>query len=146
MMEILMPVLKSLTFTAVPTRVDDPILIRRTKLVGRLEEQRTLLQNPSYSRTVQRTIEEGGEKRRVDKQQRVRPWWRNDTAGNIVMSVYYGAKPIEFEKGKAGIAVASKEKLPSLIETLITAVRNGELDEVLKAVSKPKTARARKAA
>jgi hypothetical protein len=34
-------------------------------------------------------------------------------------------RTIEFEKGKAGIAVA----LPALIDTLITAVRHGELDE-----------------
>jgi hypothetical protein len=40
-------------------------------------------------------------------------------------------KPIEFEKGKAAIAVPSLDKLPSVIDTLITAVRNGELDEML---------------
>jgi hypothetical protein len=38
-------------------------------------------------------------------------------------------KPIEFEKGKAAIAVPSLDKLPSVIDTLITAVLNGELDE-----------------
>ena len=141
-----MPVLKSLTFTAVPTRVDDPVLIRRAKLISRLEEQRTLFQNPSYTRTVQRSVQEGGEKKRVEKQQRVRPWWRNDAAGNLVMSVYHGTKPVEFEKGKAGVAVPSKEKLPALIETLITAVRNGELDEVLTNAAKPKTPKARRAA
>jgi len=45
------------------------------------------------------------------------------------MSVKFGAKPIEFEKGKAGIVVGSKEKLPALIDTLISAVRAGELDD-----------------
>ena len=34
-------------------------------------------------------------------------------------------------KGKAAIAVPSLDKLPSVIDTLITAVRNGELDEQL---------------
>jgi hypothetical protein len=34
-------------------------------------------------------------------------------------------KPIEFDKGKSGIAVASVEKLPGMIDTLIGAVRNG---------------------
>lgn len=141
-----MPVLKSLTFTAIPTRMEDPVLLRRVKLVSRLEEQKTLYQNPAYTRTVQRSVEEGGEKRRVEKQQRVRPWWRTDAAGNIVLSVYHGTKPVEFEKGKAGVAVPSKEKLPALIETLITAVRNGELDEVLKNASKPRTPKVRRAA
>jgi hypothetical protein len=146
MMEILMPVLKSLTFTAVPTRVDDPVLFRRAKLISRLEEQRTLFQNPTHTRTVQRSVEEGGEKKRVEKQQRVRPWWRTDATGNLVMSIYHGSKPIEFEKGKAGVAVQSKEKLPALIETLITAIRSGELDEVLANASKSKTPKARRAA
>jgi hypothetical protein len=40
-----------------------------------------------------------------------------------------GLKPIEFEKGKPAIAVQSLDKLPSVIDTLITAVRNGELDQ-----------------
>ena len=38
-----MPVLKSLTFTAVPARGHDPVAARRTKLVERLEEQKRLL-------------------------------------------------------------------------------------------------------
>jgi hypothetical protein len=46
------------------------------------------------------------------------------------MSIKFGAKPIEFEKGKAGIVVPSKDKLPVVIDTLISAVRAGELDEL----------------
>jgi hypothetical protein len=37
-------------------------------------------------------------------------------------------KPIEFKKGKAAIAVPSLDRLPSVIDTLIAAVRKGELD------------------
>jgi hypothetical protein len=94
-----MPILKNLTFTSVPARSHDPVANRRAKLVGRLEEQRLLLQNPSYVRIVQRWSGKGDERRQVEKQQRVRPWWRADAAGGLVMSVYYGTKPIEFEKG-----------------------------------------------
>ena len=39
------------------------------------------------------------------------------------MSIKFGAKPVEFEKGKAGIVVGSKYKLPALIDALIAAVR-----------------------
>ena len=42
-----------------------------------------------------------------------------------------GHKPVEFEKGKSAIAVPSLEKLPSVIDTLIDAIRNGELDDQL---------------
>jgi len=142
-----MPVLKSLTFTAVPARSHDPVANRRAKLVARLEEQRLLLQNASYVRTVQRWTGKGDERRQVEKQQRVRPWWRADAAGNVVMSVYYGTKPIEFEKGKAGIVVASKDKLPALIDALIGAAKAGELDALMAASGKPVGApKARRAA
>ena len=40
-------------------------------------------------------------------------------------------QPIEFDKGRAATAVSSLDKLPSVIDTLIAAARNGELDEQL---------------
>ena len=43
----------------------------------------------------------------------------------------YGFKSIEFEKGKAGITVPAKEKLTGVIDTMIAAVRAGELDTIL---------------
>ena len=142
-----MPILKSLTFTTVPARSHDPIANRRTKLAERLEEQKKLLANPSYVRTVQRWTGKGDERRQVEKQQRVRPWWRADANGNVVLSVYYGTKPIEFEKGKAGIAVASRDKLPSLIDALVAAAKAGELDGLIAASGKPVGApKARRAA
>jgi len=47
-----------------------------------------------------------------------------------------GSKRIEFEKGKAAIAVGTLEKLPAVVDALIKAVRAGELDEQLKQLSK----------
>jgi hypothetical protein len=58
------------------------------------------------------------------------------SVGQVVMSIKFGAKPIEFEKGKAGIAVPSKDKLPSVIDTLIAAVRAGELDDLFSQAAK----------
>ena len=49
-----MPILKSLTFTNLPVRSHDPVANRRAKLVNRLEEQRQLLQDPSYVRVSPR--------------------------------------------------------------------------------------------
>ena len=82
----------------------------------------------------------------VEKQQRVPLWWRQHPNGSYALFVRSGLKPIEFEKGKAAIAVPSLDKLPSVIDTLITAVRSGELDEQLvqgskgEMVKKPKAA------
>src|SRR5262249_26119037 len=51
-----MPILKNLTFTAVPTRNQDPVANRRDKLVERLEEQKALVANASYVRKTQQTV------------------------------------------------------------------------------------------
>ena len=105
--------------------------MRRAKFVAKLEEQKPLLKDPNHVRTVQRWTKVNRERQATTKQQAVRPWWKTDASGQVVMSVKFGAKPIEFEKGKAGIVVGSKEKLPALIDTLIAAVRAGELDDPL---------------
>src|SRR5262245_31889109 len=145
-MGITMPILKSLTFTAVPTRGHDPVANRRAKLIERLEEQKALNVNASYVRKTQRWVGKGDDRRQVEKQQRVRPWWRTDATGALIMSVFHGTKPIEFEKGKAGIAVASREKLPALIDSLIGAVRAGEFDDLLARVKPVGIPKARRAA
>src|SRR5256885_1366132 len=121
--DLTMPILKSLTFTNLPARSHDPVANRRAKLVGGLEEQRQLLQAASIVGVVQRWTGKGDEGGQVEKKQSVRPWWRADSAGNVVLCVYHGTKPIEFEKGKAGIAVPSREKLPALIDALIAATK-----------------------
>ena len=142
-----MSILKNVSFIAVPARRRDPVAFRRIKLVERLEEQKRLLAEPSYVRVIQRWTGKGDQRRQVERQQRVRPWWRNDGAGHVVMAVYHGARPIEFEKGKAGIAVQTKDKLPALIDQLIAAVQAGELDELLAKSAKPVgAAKARRAA
>jgi hypothetical protein len=141
-----MPVLKSLSFIALPKSGNDPVQMRRAKFVTKLEEQKQLLKDPNHVRTVQRWAKVNGERQATTKQQAVRPWWKTDPSGHVVMSVKFGAKPIEFEKGKAGIAVGPKEKLPAVIDALIAAVRAGELDDLFTqaaktgAVGKPRKA------
>jgi hypothetical protein len=142
-----MPVLKSLSFTALPKSGNDPVQMRRAKFVAKLEEQKQLLKDPNHVRTVQRWTKVDGERQATTKQQAVRPWWKTDPSGQVVMSIKFGAKPVEFEKGKAGIVVGSKEKLPALIDTLIAAVRAGELDDLFSQAAKTGTiGKARKAA
>jgi hypothetical protein len=113
-----MPVLKSLSFTSLPKAGNDPVQLRRAKFVAKLEEQKLLLKDPNHVRTVQRWTKVNGERQATTKQQAVRPWWKTDPTGQVVMSVKFSAKPIEFEKGKAGIVVPSKDKLPAVIDTL----------------------------
>ena len=106
-----------------------------SRCAGPRSSQR-LLNDPNHVRTVQRWTEVNGERQATTKQQAVRPWWKTDPSGPVVMSIKFGAKPIEFEKGKAGIVVPSKDKLPTVIDTLIAAVRAGELDELFSQAAK----------
>ena len=76
----------------------------------------------------------------IDRQHRILPWWRVNPDGSYAFFVRLGSKPIEFEKGKNAIAVSSLDKIPLVIDILITAVRNGELDDQLAQAKKLPTA------
>src|SRR5262247_1747684 len=108
-------------------------------MIARLEEQKLLLSDPNYIRTLRTWVKKNGKLTPVDKQQRVLPWWRVNADGSYVFFIRLGSKPIEFEKGKNAIAVPSLDKVPLVIDILITAVRNGELDEQLAQTKKPAT-------
>jgi len=121
-----MSALKSLTFTTLPTQGANPILDRRAKIIPRLVEQKLLLADPNYARTVRAWVKKDGEKSVVEKRQRVLPW---SLAPNrsYVFFVRAGWKSVEFEKGKPAIAVPSLDKLPSIIDTLIAAFATANL-------------------
>jgi hypothetical protein len=128
-------ILKSLTFVPQPKPNSD--LVKRERMISRLEDQKKLLADPTFVRCVKRwERKEGGEKVLIEKPLRTSKWWQTDQNGGYVMTVKVGPKRIEFEKGKAAIAVGSLEKLPTVIDTLIKAVRAGELDDHLNQSSK----------
>jgi len=131
------PILKSFTFVPQPKPSSDPLIIKRDRMIARLEDQKKLLADPNFVRTVKRwERKEGGEKVLLERPLRTSKWWQPDQSGGYVMTVKVGSKRIEFEKGKAAIAVGTLEKLPGVIDALIKAVRAGELDEQLGQASK----------
>src|SRR5262249_25958719 len=120
---------------------------RRARVIERLEEQKRLLNDPNYTRTVRTWIKKDGDKTPAEKAQRVAPWWRMAPNGSVAFFIRAGLKQVEFEKGKSAISVPSLDKLPSVIDGLIGAVGNGELDEQLAHASKASSVRkARRAA
>jgi hypothetical protein len=115
--------------------------------VRRLEQQKALALDPTYTLTVQKWVKtEDGSKELRQVRKRVGPWWREDVLGNIALTVRAGGRAIEFEKGKTAIVVPGLDQLGPTIETVIAAVRAGELDELLsqqaKARDLPKSKRA----
>lgn len=125
--------LKSLTFTVSPQQIArNPKLIRRQKLVDRLEDQLRLAKDPSYAPVIRRwKRSEDGPKVPVDLHRQIRQWWRPDGAGNLVLVLRSGLKTLELEKGKPAVVVGPPERLVGVIETLIAAAKAGELDAAL---------------
>jgi hypothetical protein len=125
--------LKSLTLCVAPTPgTENPIIRKRLKLIERLEQQRRLAKDPTFSISVNRTIKSPeGVKSVIERQKRVKAWWRKDETGQVVMSLIVGFKVIEIEKGKSGILVGSLDQMDSVITTIIDAVQAGELDQHL---------------
>lgn len=71
---------------------------------------------------------------------RLRRWWQEDTLGTIALTVRYRAEPIEFKKGKRSVIVPAKEQLVDTIDTIIAAVKAGELDPHLAQQAKARVA------
>jgi len=132
-MEEVMSALKGLTFTAKSTASANPTMDRRTRLIAKLEEQKSLAGDSKFTRTVRRRVKEGDTSKLVEKATKVLPWWK--PVGNGVEFKIRLGKFVEFEKGKTAIVVPSADKLATVIDTLIAAVRAGELDQQIAAAS-----------
>ena len=125
--------LNALAFVSVPKHSAlSPLQVRRNRLIERLAEQKRLICDPSYAPVVKRWKKTpDGSKALVDHYRRLKPWWKIDDAGNVVLTIKIGLRTLEFEKGKTGIAVGAPERLESVLDTLIAATRAGELDRFL---------------
>jgi hypothetical protein len=132
-----MAYLKSLTFTVAPQQIArNPKLVRRQRLIDRLEEQQKLATDPSFTVLVRRWVKDpDGIKQPVDRHRRVMPWWKADGAGNLVLVLKSGLKTLEIEKGKPGIVVGAPGRLEAVLATLVAAAKAGELDAALDAAS-----------
>ena len=101
-------ILKQLKLTAVPSG-SNPVMDQRMRLIRRLEEQKQLASDPAYIRVTRRWTGKGDARRQVEKTQRVSPWWKELPDGSVIMTLRVGFSAVEIEKGKAGIAVPSRQ-------------------------------------
>jgi hypothetical protein len=127
-----MKILKSLTFGVFNRGSQNPVLARRSKLIHRIEQQKRLALDANYIIPVSKWVRnEAGNKELVQLQKRVRPRWREDALGTVGLTVRYGAKALELEKGKTSIIVPNKDQLVATLDTVIAGAKAGELDEHL---------------
>lgn len=140
-----MSVLKGLTFTAVPRNMGlTPEQHRRAKLAAHLREQLDIAKAQADGRihvVKKRRWEytEDGQKHLTEVDKRLKQWWKAQPDGKVVLTVRYGSKPLEFEKGKGAIVLKGMEELVALFPKLIDAAEAGEFDNFISAAGKPKT-------
>ena len=126
-----MSFLKTLTFTTANDLAPSLIEKKRYKLIKALNEQLSLLENPSFSKTRKKWVMIDGEKVLTQKNMPIRPWWKETLDGKVALTVRSGLKRLEFEKGKSAIVVANLETLAKILKGLLDAVKIGELDHLL---------------
>lgn len=118
-----------------------PIVQRRNKVIKRIFEQIQLAtaaqEGKTYAPTKLRTVknDETGETTTMQVPKRIKEWWFVTEAGKLCVSLKYGAKVVEFSKGKTAVELANQNELVQTLEALKKAVEGGELDAQLEAVS-----------
>lgn len=113
---------------------------RRAKIIEKLEEQlgmaEALIKGETYTKTRRIYVTaEDGSRQLAERPKRMKPWWWHDVTGNFSITVRYGARPIELQKGRTAVEVGKRDNLVGTIRTVIEAVRAGELDEAIAAVA-----------
>src|SRR5262245_53010456 len=101
--EMMTSFLKSLKFTIAPKAEANPIVQRRSEIVKRLEDQKKLVADPDFAKTVK--------VKGVAKQQKVMPMWRSEPDGTYAFVLRVGFSPVEWAPGKTAIVVPSLDKL-----------------------------------
>ncbi len=127
--------LKALKLTsAVPVRAAvNPVQRAREKIIAALAEQTQMAEakiaGQAFTPThVVRRKNAEGVRVEVEAPKRVRQGWFIDGNGKVFFALRYAGKTIEFAKDKNAIEVGELTSLPKIIDTLIEAVRAGELD------------------
>jgi len=113
-----------------------PVVQRRNKLIAKLWEQEQLvkarLENSAFVVKKHRTvIDLDGNRKRIEVDKRLKPWWFQDHDGQLCFSMRYGAKQLEIKPGRSTIAVKDFDELLSTLALIKSAVAKGSLDAAI---------------
>lgn len=126
--------------TARKPRALPDVVKRRNKLLRKLTEQRELalaqLEGRAYAPKRLRIIKDADGQRIVREMPvRIKAWWWTGEKNETLLSIFYGGKTLELAKGKTAIEVADSKQLVAVIDTVIAATQNAELDVLVEAAS-----------
>jgi hypothetical protein len=119
-----------------PTQLTE-VQVRRNKLGRAIWSQiqlaTALQRGEQYTEKRFRTLRDKhtGETKNVELHRRIRQMWFTADNGRVCLQIRYGSKILEFAKGKNAIEVGSADELISALNTLKSAIENGELDNQL---------------
>ena len=105
-----------------------PMVSRRNKLTGKLEDQiryaKALTAGETYAAKRVRFVrdENSGERKQVEIATCVKQWWWTASNGKVMLALRYGSKAIELAKGKNAIELGGMDDLIGALETVKAAV------------------------
>ncbi len=117
-----------------------PVQQRRNKLATKVWEQiqfaRAQQNGENFTVKKFKSVKDHeGNRKSVEINKRVRPWWYVAQDGKVCLNIRYGARLIEFVKGKSAVEVNSPEELIKALEIIKVAVEAGELDTQIEQAS-----------
>lgn len=127
--------------TARKPRALPEVVKRRSKLLGKLAEQKELAmamaQGRNYTPMRLRTVLDAASGRRVVRELpvRIKPWWWLGERGETLLSIHYGSRILELAKGKTAVEVANTATMADVIDVIMHAVQNNELDAQIESAS-----------
>lgn len=110
----------------------DPIVVRRTKFMGKLNEQIVLVTRHIEGNEAPTPVvveEQDLGSRLVPKSSS--PWWWKEKTGKFFVSFKYGSKTLELSKGRPSIQCDTLLDIKKALEIVYTATDKGELDSLL---------------
>lgn len=118
-----------------------PAMQRRAKITKRLAEQidlaKAMLEDRSYTAfKLTKVVDQAtGQRTTVQVPKRLKEWYFFGDNNKLYLTIRYGAVCVELAKGKTAIEIADRNDLVSTLESVATAINNGELDTQLEIAS-----------
>ena len=108
-------------------RTTSPIVVRRTKLHAKLNEQLELATANKEGRVyapkrIKTVTNADGNRVSVESVKRVKEWFWTGAGNKINLSVRYGSKTLELAKGKNAIELGTSDELITTLTALKEAV------------------------
>jgi N12 class adenine-specific DNA methylase len=136
-----MSALSKLKLVAAHAEKKSPMVLRRAKLTGKLQDQiaaaKAATTGDTYASKRVKFVQdsESGERKAVEIATRVKQWWWRAANGKINVAIRYGAKQIEIAPKKNAIEVGSMDELVAALGAVKDAVHAGELDAQIEQAS-----------